>query len=297
MEQGVLKESDFKGLRLLNRGKVRDLYEVGDYLLIVATDRVSAFDVVMPDPIPGKGKVLNRLSAFWFRTMADLVENHLVSTEVDEYPEICRSYKEDLRDRSMLVRKAVPLPVECIVRGYLAGSAWKDYLEGRSQSGVVLPEGLKEFQRLDEPVFTPSTKAEQGAHDMPISREEMADLVGGELSRRIIDLSLELYRRASDIVREAGLVLADTKLEFGILEGRLILIDELFTPDSSRFWSKADLEAGRKPEGFDKQFLRDYLTISGWNKEPPAPSLPEHIVRQTKERYEEVLERITGEKP
>ena len=295
MTSDVLMESNLEGLRLLNRGKVRDLYEVGDYLLIVATDRISAFDVVMPDPVPGKGKVLTRMSDYWFALVEDIVEHHLVSTNVKEYPDICRPHHDILRDRSMLVRRAEPLPVECIVRGYLSGSGWKDYSSGRSVSGITLPQGLKEFDRLKEPIFTPSTKAEQGFHDEPISREQMANLIGEDLAGRVIDISLRLYRRASEIAEKAGIVIADTKMEFGMFDGRLMLIDELFTPDSSRFWPMADLEAGREPTSFDKQVLRDYLTSLKWNRKPPAPSLPEDIVARTKDRYEEVLERITGE--
>lgn len=289
-----LLETHFDGLRLVNRGKVRDLYEVDDRLLIVATDRISAFDVVMSDPIPGKGEILTRMSAFWFGLMAEIVEHHLISTDVDEFPPACRPYGDVLRGRSMLVRKAEPLPVECIVRGYLAGSGWQDYSEGRPLSGITLPPGLKEFDRLDEPIFTPSTKAEQGFHDEPISRARMEELVGEDRTREVIETSLRLYRRASEVAEQSGIVIADTKMEFGILDGRLILIDELFTPDSSRFWPRDDLEAGRPPTSFDKQFLRDYLLSLEWNKEPPAPPLPGDIVTRTRERYEEVLERITA---
>jgi len=294
VNSGGLMETDFEGMRLVNRGKVRDLYEVDETLLIVATDRISAFDVVMPNPIPGKGKILTRMSAFWFGMMEEIVNNHLISTDVDEFPESCRPYRDVLRGRSMLVRRAEPLPVECIVRGYLAGSGWKDYIAGRSVSGISLPSGLKEFNRLEEPIFTPSTKAERGLHDEPITRKQMVDLVGEETAREVIDISLRLYRRASEIAEKSGIVIADTKMEFGILNGRVILIDELLTPDSSRFWPRADLEAGRPPTSFDKQFLRDYLTSLKWNREPPAPVLPEDIIARTKERYEEVLERITG---
>ncbi len=294
MSSNGLLETHFEGLRLVNRGKVRDLYEVDDRLLIVATDRISAFDVVMSDPVPGKGEILTRMSAFWFGLMAEIVEHHLISTDVDEFPRACQPYGDVLRGRSMLVRKAEPLPVECIVRGYLAGSGWQDYSEGRPLSGITLPPGLKEFDRLEEPIFTPSTKAERGFHDEPISRAHMEELVGEERTGEVIEASLRLYRRASEVAEQSGIVIADTKMEFGILEGRLILIDELFTPDSSRFWPRADLEAGRPPTSFDKQFLRDYLLSLKWNKEPPAPPLPGDIVTRTRERYEEVLERITA---
>lgn len=294
MKKRGLMETNFEGLRLVNRGKVRDLYETGDHLLMVATDRISAFDVVMPDPVPGKGAVLTRMSAFWFRLMEGIVEHHLIATDVDAYPEDCRPYRDELKGRSMLVYKAEPLPLECIVRGYLAGSAWKDYSEGRVLSGVILPPGLEEFSRLDEPIVTPSTKAEPGSHDEPMSLQDMKELVGGELAGRVIDISLRVYRRASEIAGAAGIVIGDTKMEFGIRDGRLVLIDELLTPDSSRFWLREDLEAGKRPESFDKQFLRDYLTAMKWNKEPPAPALPRDVIARTKERYENVLERITG---
>ncbi|MDD5475100.1 MAG: phosphoribosylaminoimidazolesuccinocarboxamide synthase [Syntrophales bacterium] len=295
MEYEGLMESSFDGLDLVNRGKVRDVYQVEGRLLIVATDRVSAFDVVMPNPIPGKGAVLTRMSVYWFRLMEEIVENHLITTNVDDYPEACRPYSEILRGRSMLVHRAEPLPVECVVRGYLAGSGWKDYSGGRPVSGIDLPRGLKEFDRLEEPIFTPSTKAARGMHDEPISREDMVDLVGVERAREVIDISLRIYQRASEIAEKAGIVIADTKMEFGVRDGRIILIDELLTPDSSRFWPVEDLEAGGKPASFDKQVLRDYLMSSRWNMEPPAPALPDNIITRTKERYHEVLRRITGD--
>ena len=292
MQKEACRETNFEGLNLVNRGKVRDVYETGDYLLVVATDRISAFDVIMPTPIPGKGRILTEMSVYWFRMMETIIENHLVSIRVEEYPAPCLAYAEELEGRSMLVKKAAPLPVECIVRGYLAGSGWKDYSEGNAISGIRLPAGLKEFAKLPEPIFTPSTKAEQGAHDLPISREEMSAVIGEELARSVMDASLKIYRQASDIAEKAGIVIADTKMEFGLHEGRLILIDELLTPDSSRFWPMSDLEEGRKPTSFDKQFLRNYLLSSDWNMEPPAPVLPDHIVEKTYERYREVLGRI-----
>lgn len=294
MESRGLMETNFEGLRLVNRGKVRDLYETEGRLLMVATDRISAFDVVMPDPVPGKGAVLTRMSAFWFRLMEGIVEHHLITTDVDDYPEECRPYGDELRGRSMLVHRAEPLPLECIVRGYLAGSAWKDYSGGRALSGITLPPGLKEFSRLAEPIVTPSTKAEPGSHDEPMTLQEMKDLIGGELAAGVIDISLRVYRRAAEIAGAAGIVIGDTKMEFGIRDGRLVLIDELLTPDSSRFWLREDLEAGKRPESFDKQFLRDYLTAVEWNKEPPAPALPADVIARTRERYEDVLQRITA---
>jgi phosphoribosylaminoimidazole-succinocarboxamide synthase len=284
--------TDFKDLKFINRGKVRDLYEVDDSLLIVATDRISAFDVIMPNSIPGKGKILTQISAFWFREVEDIVENHLISTRVEEFPEKCRPYEEELRDRSMLVKKAAPLPVECIVRGYLAGSGWKDYSDGKPVSGVVLPGGLKESSRLSEPIFTPSTKAEEGEHDAPITREKMENIIGRELTESVVDISMMIYSRASVTAEKKGIIIADTKMEFGILDGKLILIDELLTPDSSRFWPRDDFEEGRSQKSFDKQFLRDYLLSTNWDKMPPAPELPEDIIEKTKEKYEEALKYI-----
>jgi phosphoribosylaminoimidazole-succinocarboxamide synthase len=284
--------TDFKDLRFISRGKVRDLYEVNDSLLIVATDRISAFDVIMPNSIPGKGKILTQISAFWFREMEDIVENHLISTRVEEFPEKCRPYEEELRERTMLVRKTTPLPVECVVRGYLAGSGWKDYSDGKPVSGVVLPGGLKESSRLSEPIFTPSTKAEEGEHDAPITREEMENIIGRELTERVVDISMKIYSRASVTAEKKGIIIADTKMEFGILDNKLILIDELLTPDSSRFWPRDDFEEGRSQKSFDKQFLRDYLLSTNWDKRPPAPELPEDIIEKTKEKYEEALKYI-----
>jgi len=284
--------TDFKDLRFISRGKVRDLYEVNDSLLIVATDRISAFDVIMPNSIPGKGKILTQISAFWFREMEDIVENHLISTRVEEFPEQCRPYDEELRERSMLVRKTTPLPVECVVRGYLAGSGWKDYSDGKPVSGVVLPGGLKESSRLSEPIFTPSTKAEEGEHDVPITREELENIIGRELTERVVDISMKIYSRASVTAEKKGIIIADTKMEFGILDNKLILIDELLTPDSSRFWPRDDFEEGRSQKSFDKQFLRDYLLSTNWDKRPPAPELPEDIIEKTKEKYEEALKYI-----
>jgi phosphoribosylaminoimidazole-succinocarboxamide synthase len=274
VDRGVAK-TDFKDLEFINRGKVRDLYEVDDFLLIVATDRISAFDVIMPNSIPGKGKILTQISSFWFHEMEDIVENHLISTRVEEFPAKCRPYEEELRERSMLVKKAVPLPVECVVRGYLAGSGWKDYSNGNPVSGVVLPRGLKEASRLSEPIFTPSTKAEEGEHDAPISRVEMENIIGRELTEKVIDISMMIYSRASETAEKKGIIIADTKMEFGILDNKLILIDELLTPDSSRFWPRDDFEEGRPQKSFDKQFLRDYLLSTNWDKRPPAPELPE----------------------
>jgi len=293
MTQPALYQTDLEGLKLVNRGKVRDLYDLGEYLLIVATDRISAFDVIMPNPIPGKGEILTRLSEFWFRQMADIIGNHLVTTDVDKFPTQCRPHRDVLKGRSMLVKKAKPLPVECIVRGYISGSAWKDYTDGKPVSGIRLPAGLKESSKLPEPVFTPSTKAPEGEHDMPISQEEMARIIGKELTERIIEVSLAIYKRADAIANSVGIIIADTKMEFGMMGGELILIDEVLTPDSSRFWPRDDYAEGRGQKSYDKQFLRDYLLSLKWDQKPPAPELPADIIEKTRQKYEEALQRFT----
>ncbi|NPV05870.1 MAG: phosphoribosylaminoimidazolesuccinocarboxamide synthase [Syntrophaceae bacterium] len=293
MTKPALYQTDLEGLKLVNRGKVRDIYDLGEHLLIVATDRISAFDVIMPNPIPGKGEVLTKLSEFWFRRMADIVGNHLVTTDVDRFPEVCRPHRDVLKGRSMLVRKAKPLPVECIVRGYITGSAWKDYTAGKPVSGIRLPAGLKESSRLPEPIFTPSTKAPEGEHDLPISIDDMARLVGRELTDRIIALSLAIYRRADEVANAVGIIIADTKMEFGLADGELILIDEVLTPDSSRFWPLDDYAEGRGQKSYDKQFLRDYLLSLKWDQKPPAPQLPPDIIEKTRQKYEEALRRFT----
>jgi phosphoribosylaminoimidazole-succinocarboxamide synthase len=292
MEKGLAK-TDFTGLKLFSRGKVRDTYEVDGALIMVATDRISAFDVIMPNPIPGKGKILTRMSAFWFKEMEKIIENHLITTDIRRFPETCKSYADVLEGRSMLVRKAAPFPVECIVRGYLSGSGWKDYCETGAVSGIRLPKGLKESARLPEPLFTPSTKAQDGAHDLSITRKEMENMIGRSLTEKIIQVSLQIYRKASVMADERGIIIADTKMEFGLTPGdRLILIDEVLTPDSSRFWPKADYEEGRPQKSFDKQFLRDYLISIKWNQKPPAPELPLHIIEKTIEKYKEALNRL-----
>jgi phosphoribosylaminoimidazole-succinocarboxamide synthase len=292
MNQPGIMKTDFQGMMLANRGKVRDIYDLDSHLLIVATDRISAFDVIMPNPVPGKGEVLTRMSAFWFGKMGDIIPNHVVSTNPDEYPAVCAPYREMLRGRSMLVKKAKPLPVECIVRGYLSGSGWKDYSQGRPVSGIMLPAGLKESSRLPENLFTPSTKAADGEHDMPISQKKMGDIIGADLTDRIIRMSLAIYERAVAIADRSGIIIADTKMEFGLLNGELILIDELLTPDSSRFWPKDDYEEGRPQKSFDKQFLRDYLISIRWNQKPPAPELPAEIIEKTRDKYREALNRL-----
>ena len=292
METKGLSRVDLPGLAFRGRGKVRDIYDLGEALLIVATDRISAFDVIFPDPVPGKGKILTRLSLFWFDQVRDLVENNLITADVRAYPEPCRPYEALLEGRSMLVRKARPLPVECVVRGYLTGSAWKDYREGRPVSGIRLPEGLVESARLETPLFTPSTKAPEGEHDLPISLAEMERLIGSELAEKVARLSLRVYERAQSLAEERGIIIADTKMEFGTIGDDLILIDELLTPDSSRFWPREEYEEGRPQKSFDKQVLRDYLLATGWDQKPPAPRLPSDIVKKTRERYEEAVRRL-----
>jgi phosphoribosylaminoimidazole-succinocarboxamide synthase len=294
MESGILKKSDFKGMDLLKRGKVRDVYEIGDKLLIVASDRMSAFDVVMDDPIPDKGRILTGISLFWFDKLGDTVENHLISSKPEEYPDACRPYADQLRGRSMLVRKAKPLPVECIVRGYISGSGWQEYLSTGSICGIALPEGLKESEKLREPIFTPSTKAEDGMHDENITFERAVEILGKDLAEKVRRISLEIYEFGRDLAAEKGIIVADTKFEFGMLEDRLILIDEVLTPDSSRFWPEDTYSPGGSQKSFDKQFLRDYLLEIKWPKKPPPPPLPSEIIGKTREKYLEALERLTG---
>jgi len=297
LEKDVLLETRLPNVPLYKRGKVRDLYDLGDHLLIVATDRISAFDVVLPTGIPGKGRILTQISRYWFSVTRDLVPNHLLSTEVEDFPAVLTPYREILAGRSMLVKKAKPLPVECIVRGYLAGSGWKEYQASGTVCGITLPPGLQESARLEEPIFTPSTKAEGGAHDENIPFERTVALLGRDLAEQVKGLSLALYRRAREVAERKGILIADTKFEFGIEEGdgRLLLIDELLTPDSSRFWPKDAYVPGRSQQSFDKQFVRDYLESIGWDKRPPAPPLPDEIVRKTAERYAEALARLTGD--
>jgi len=287
-------QTELPGLDLLHRGKVRDIYGLGEQLLIVATDRLSAFDVVLPTPIPDKGRILTRMSLFWFETLKHIIPNHLVTADFKKYPERCRAFAEELDGRSMLVQRAEPLPVECIVRGYITGSGWKDYLRTGEVSGIPLPPGLRESEKLPEPIFTPSTKAQAGAHDENISFERMADLLGDELARTVRDTSLRLYRTAADHALGRGVIIADTKFEFGRREGRLLLIDEVLTPDSSRFWPVRGYGPGRGQPSFDKQFVRDYLESLSWNKRAPGPVLPPEIVEKTGARYREALGLLTG---
>lgn len=294
MHDKPLIETSFADLKLVNQGKVRDIYDLGEHLLIVATDRISAFDVVMPNPIPDKGRILTQLSKFWFRQMESIVAHHLVSTEVDDYPESCHKYRQDLEERSMLVRKARPLPVECIVRGYLSGSGWQDYKREGKICGIRLAKGLVESSKLDQPIFTPSTKAERGTHDENVDYETFRNIAGEKLAAHIRNISLSIYRKALDIADDNGIIIADTKLEFGLCDGQLLLIDELLTPDSSRFWPKDFYKPGGPQKSFDKQFLRDYLISIGWNRKPPAPEIPPEIINKTRDRYIEALRRLVS---
>jgi phosphoribosylaminoimidazole-succinocarboxamide synthase len=293
MKAAPVFETNFPGLALLGRGKVRDIYDLGEQLLIVATDRISAYDVVMPTPIPDKGKILTKISAFWFGALAEVVDNHLVTAKVNEFPEQCLPYAVELEGRSMLVTKAEPLPVECIVRGYLSGSGWKDYKRHGSVCGIALPAGLLESSSLESPIFTPSTKAERGLHDENIDFATLGKKVGNNLAERLRKLSIALYEKGAAIAGRRGIIIADTKFEFGMVGDRLALIDEVLTPDSSRFWPADKYEPGRIQESFDKQYLRDYLDHSGWNHKPPAPALPDEVVQNTRTRYLEALERLT----
>ena len=293
MSQPVM-QTDFPGLKLMARGKVRDIYDLGDTLLLVTSDRISAFDVIMNEPIPDKGFVLTQISAFWFRQMEDIVANHILSTDVADYPAACQPYSDVLKGRSMWVRKARPLPVECIVRGYVSGSGWKDYKATGAISGIRLPAGLKESDRLPEPIFTPSTKAELGTHDENISFQKMIELCGADLAEQARDYTIRIYSRARDLADQKGIIIADTKFEFGVHDGKLIIIDECMTPDSSRFWPKDQYLPGGPQPSFDKQFLRDYLETLDWGKTAPAPPLPSEIVAKTAEKYREALFRIAG---
>ncbi len=289
----IIFETNIEGAGSPKRGKVRDIYNAGDDLLIVATDRISAFDVILPSGIPEKGKVLTQISAFWFKRMEDIIPNHLISTKVSDLPYIFHSHRETLEGRIMLVKKAFPLPIECIVRGYITGSGWKDYRKTGSVCGIPLPENLRESDRLDEPIFTPSTKAEEG-HDENIDFNEAVRLVGMDIAQKVRDISISIYLRARQYAESKGILIADTKFEFGMLDGELILIDEVLTPDSSRFWPKDEYEPGRPQKSYDKQFVRDFLETLDWNKTPPGPVLPEEIIERTSQKYRSALKQLVG---
>jgi phosphoribosylaminoimidazole-succinocarboxamide synthase len=286
-------QTDLAGIKLHRRGKVRDVYDVGEHYLIIATDRLSAFDVVLPTPIPNKGKVLTQMSAFWFDHFKDYVPNHVVSTRVEEYPKALHQFKDQLDGRSMLVKKAQVFPVECVARGYLTGSGLKDYNKTGSVSGVRLPAGLRDSDRLPQPIFTPSTKAEQG-HDENISEEQAAEIIGQDNIRRLKELTLGLYSGGVEYALKRGIIICDTKFEFGLIDGKIAVVDEVLTPDSSRFWPADKYSPGKPQPSFDKQFVRDYLEKIGWNKQPPAPELPNEIVQATSAKYIEALRLVTG---
>lgn len=293
--QHTVFNTDLKGLKLFKRGKVRDLYDLGDMFLMVASDRISAFDIVLPEPIPDKGKILTRISLFWFNIMKPLVKNHVITGDVDEYPEACKPYKEILKDRSILINKLDPLPIECVVRGYLSGSGWASYLESKSICGIRLPDNLKESDRLPEPIFTPSTKEEVGTHDINIDFHEAINRVGKDIAEKIKSLSLDIYQKGVQLAEEKGIIIADTKFEFGREGDDIVLIDELLTPDSSRFWPKESYIPGKPQQSFDKQYVRDYLISINWNRQPPAPSLPDDVIANTRQKYLEALNKLTGE--
>lgn len=289
----VVTETNLDGIPLFARGKVRDIYDLGDQLLFIATDRISAFDVVLPTPIPLKGKVLTQISLFWFDFLKDVVPNHLVTANVDEYPQQLQPYRDLLEGRSMIVRKARMVPIECVARGYLAGSGWKEYQQSRTVCGIRLPDGLRESDKLPEPIFTPATKATTG-HDENISFEQTVEIIGRELTERLRELTLALYKKAADYAESRGIIIADTKFEFGFVGDTLVLADEVLTPDSSRFWPKESYEPGKPQPSFDKQYVRDYLESLSWNKQPPAPELPPEVVQKTTEKYLEAYRRLTG---
>lgn len=294
----IVTETNIKEFPLLTRGKVRDVYDLGDKLLIVATDRISAFDYVLPTPIPDKGKILTQISIFWFKFTEDVIDNHLLATEIKDFDKkLLRQladYKDILEGRLMLVKKAKRLDVECVLRGYLAGSGWKDYQKTQSICGIKLPKNLPESAKLPAPIFTPSTKAESGIHDENISIEKVKKLIGNDMARLLEEKSLALYQKASNYALEKGIIIADTKFEFGLYNNKLILIDEIFTPDSSRFWDLETYRPGQSQPSFDKQFVRDYLESINWNKEPPVPELPATIVQKTREKYLQAYQRLTG---
>lgn len=296
METKVILDTNFSNLKLFAKGKVRDIYEVGDNLLLVSTDRISAFDVIMKQGIPYKGMVLTKISEFWFNYTKDVIPNHIITTNVDEYPDECKDYTDDLRGRSMLVKKAKVVPIECIVRGYITGSGWQDYLATGEISGINLAEGLQESEKFPEPIFTPSTKAEIGEHDENISAEQAMKITDGNTFKILEEKTLKIYNKTLEFALEKEIIIADTKMEFGYYNNDIILVDELLTPDSSRFWPLDKYEKGRGQESYDKQFVRDYLLSINFNKQPPPPELPDEIIKKTSEKYLDIYEKLTGEK-
>jgi phosphoribosylaminoimidazole-succinocarboxamide synthase len=290
----TISQTDFPGLTLLKRGKVRDMYDLGEHLLMVATDRISAFDVVMNEPIPDKGIILTQISLFWFDQMKSMVGNHVVSADVKDFPAACRPYASALEGRSILVQKAAPLTIECVARGYISGSGWSSYKESGEVCGIKLPAGLKESDRLPEPIFTPATKEELGLHDINIDFDMAVQRIGRELAERVRDLTLTIYRKGAEFAETKGIIIADTKFEFGLVGDRLILIDEVLTPDSSRFWPRASYAPGGPQQSYDKQYLRDYLLSTRWNKTPPPPPLPAEVIQGTRQKYLEALKQLSG---
>ncbi len=290
-----IPKTQFDDLALVRQGKVRDIFDTGESLLMVTTDRLSAFDVVLPDIIPDKGKVLNQISVFWFKRMESIVKNHIITTNVNDYPEEFKPHADALDKRSMLVKKAEPLTIECIVRGYITGSGWSSYQKEGHVCGITLPKGLKESDKLEQPLFTPSTKAEIGDHDINISFDEAVKLIGSEKAEKLRNLSLAIYKKGAEYALSKGIIIADTKFEFGMLDKEIILIDEILTPDSSRFWPLSDYEPGRSQNSFDKQYVRDWLTASGWDKKSPGPKLPKEVIDRTSNTYKEIYTRLTGE--
>jgi phosphoribosylaminoimidazole-succinocarboxamide synthase len=293
LDDRAMTQEILSGLKLFNRGKVRDIYELGDKLLLVASDRISAFDVILPTLIPDKGKILTALSLYWFKVIEDIIPHHLITTDVDQFPSACRPHRAKLEGRAMLVKKSMPAPVECIVRGYLAGSGWKDYQLTGAVCGIPLPKGLVEASRLDQPIFTPSTKAPVGAHDVNITFDDMVGKIGKQRAEKMRDATVAIYSRAREIAEKKGIIIADTKFEFGIEGDEITLIDEVLTPDSSRFWPMDGYTPGKTPDSFDKQFVRDYLLQLPWDTKSPPPELPPEIVKKTQEKYAEALRRLT----
>jgi len=295
MHPEVILNTNLLNLKLYTKGKVRDIYEVGDYLLLVSTDRISAFDVIMNQGIPFKGMVLTKISEFWFNFTKDIIPNHFITTDVNQYPSECKEYKEVLRNRSMLIKKAKVVPIECIVRGYITGSGWKDYNRTGEISGIKLPQGLRESENFPEPLFTPSTKAEIGEHDENISAEQAMQIIDKETFNAVKNATIKIYKKASDYALTKGIIIADTKFEFGKINNEIILVDEVLTPDSSRFWPQDKYQVGRGQESFDKQFVRDYLLSINFNKQPPPPPLPDDIINKTSEKYLDIYKKLTGQ--
>ena len=294
--ENVVLQTNLEKLKPFKQGKVRDIYDLGDYYLIVSTDRISAYDVIMNQGIPKKGEVLTKVSKFWFDYTGDIIENHFVTMNVDEFPEECKEYKDVLENRSMLVKKAELIKLECIVRGYITGSGWKDYQKTGMICGIELPQGLKESEKFEKPIFTPSTKADIGEHDENISEEQAIEIIGKETYDEVKNATLNIYKKCSDYALTKGIILADTKLEFGYYDGKIILIDEILTPDSSRFWPNDKYVVGQGQQSYDKQYVRDYLTSINFNKKPPAPDLPNEVVENTSKKYIDALYQLTGEK-